>query len=72
MIQVKYYITHPTWLTVKPRLDWELVLAEPPESQHLLAGDGGGVDWEEHRKELKKLVLKQIPSWSLSVLSVPL
>lgn len=35
-------------------------------------GEGKGGVMEEHRKELKKLVLKQIPSWSLSVLSVPL
>lgn len=39
-----------------------------PETERLMAGDGMEVDWEE----LKKLVLKQIPSWSLSVLSVPL
>lgn len=41
------------------------------EEEHLVAVDSGG--WGGGlRKELKKLVLKQIPSWSLCVLSVPL
>lgn len=47
---------------------------EPPENKHLQAKrrKKSGNDWEKHRKELKKLVLKQIPSWFLSLLSVSL
>ena len=67
-IWFKWNITSHTWLT----LGWSKNVSKRQSHQRTSIWWWRGVDWEEHRKELKKLVLKQIPSWSLSVLSVPL
>lgn len=60
MIQVKYYITHPTWFTSKLRPDWEFALAKAIGNQHMMAGDGGGsgsgLGWTQER--VKKACVK--------------
>lgn len=60
MVQVKYYITHPTWFTSKLRPNWEFAPAKAIGYQHIMAGDGGGsgsgLGWTQER--VKKACVK--------------